>query len=62
MKQCPELAVLKVNKTTCSLKEVTSHCKSAAIWDSFVYKEAIFLGELHYTDSQLCLLSVIRVI
>ena len=36
-----------------------SHCKSAAIWDSFGHKGAFFLGELHYTDSKLGLLSVI---
>ena len=54
------IAALKVNKTTCSLKEMMSHFKSAAIWDRFGHKGAFFLGELHYTESKLGLLSVIR--
>ena len=37
-----------------------SHCKSAAIRDSFGHKGAFFLGELQYTESKLGLLSVIN--
>ena len=32
--------------------EMTSHCKSAAIQDSFGHNGAFFLGELHYTESK----------
>ena len=53
------IAVLKVNKTTCFVKEMTSHRKSAAIQDSFGHKGAFFLADLHYTESLLGLLSVI---
>ena len=48
----------KQNHLLCPLKEM-SHCKSAATWDSFGHKGAFFLGELHYTESKLGLLSVI---
>ena len=46
----------KQNHVLHPLKEMTSHCKSAAIRDSFGHKGAFFLGKLHYTES----LSVIR--
>ena len=44
----------------CPLKEMMSHCESAAIRDIFGHKGTFFLDELHYTESKLSLLSVIR--
>ena len=52
MKQCQEHCRTESKQNHMLLKEMTSHCKSAAIWDSSGHKGAFFLGELHYTESK----------